>query len=286
MEDWEEIRRNQLVNLPGATLLRKGFTLIELLVVVAIISLLAAMLMPALKNAKESAKIVKCLSNLKQIASAATMYANDNDGLAPRIGNTSLDPATTEQSRIIFGYYPPPNSSYYSLWADSIFLYCNSKIEVMECPSQKEKRGSTYGQMASPWPPRTYYPGYAIARSSQKTVNDGLGQQQLPLSKVTNPQAIWFADSGSNPSTGVETYYTMLDPFVSNGWGLSRRHKNGSVFVCYDGHAEWGAWDKIQHRSDPGGGDAAANAIFLKYWDVDGDGLCVNWNWPWTWDSW
>jgi prepilin-type N-terminal cleavage/methylation domain-containing protein len=63
--------------------LRHAFTLIELLVVIAIIALLAALLLPALASAKERARRVKCLSNLKQTGLALKLFAQDQEGHYP-----------------------------------------------------------------------------------------------------------------------------------------------------------------------------------------------------------
>jgi len=62
-----------------------AFTLIELLIVISIIAILAGLLFPALKKAKDVAQEVVCKSNQKQIATAIFEYTNDNNGYFPKI---------------------------------------------------------------------------------------------------------------------------------------------------------------------------------------------------------
>lgn len=61
----------------------RSFTLIELLVVIAIIAILSALLLPALRSAREKAKQSVCINNLKQMNLAIKLYAEDNNGLYP-----------------------------------------------------------------------------------------------------------------------------------------------------------------------------------------------------------
>src|SRR5690348_16758008 len=74
-----------------------AFTLIELLVVVAVIAILAALLLPALKDAREKAKETVCMNNLKQIWNSVQMYATDYGGYYPMMNyygtDTMTDPA-------------------------------------------------------------------------------------------------------------------------------------------------------------------------------------------------
>ncbi len=90
----------------------EGFTLIELLVVIAIIAILAGLLLPALGMAKRKGKAVQCLSNLKQIGLAHTMYLNDFGKTVP---------------------YQDPTEGYV-LWLSKIAQYSGKVDKIRLCP--------------------------------------------------------------------------------------------------------------------------------------------------------
>ena len=84
-----------IYRVPHLRLRRAGFTLIELLVVIAIIAVLIALLLPAVQSAREAARRIQCVNNLKQLGLAAHNYHSSNDSFPPAVfsfasGNTNL----------------------------------------------------------------------------------------------------------------------------------------------------------------------------------------------------
>lgn len=242
----------------------RAFTLIELLVVVAIITVLAAMLLPALKNAQESAKAAKCLSNLKQLGVAAMMYVGDHNGECID-HNGDWGNWAANSSKIVM-----PGDRW-AVWLDKIFPYVAYNIGVLECPSQLTKRGSQ--QMPAPYPKREYKPGYLMNMHAFKWVSGA----SIKISDVKRPELkVWFADSawgfpGTQPTGGDNHWDTWsplscrVEQFANQIRPISRRHRDGANLTFFDGHCEWMSYKSVMPvpSNDP---------LYVKHWDTDEDG--------------
>ncbi|MFA6568269.1 MAG: prepilin-type N-terminal cleavage/methylation domain-containing protein [Victivallales bacterium] len=103
----------------------KPFTLIELLIVIAIIAILAAMLLPALKNAKDMAKSIACINNERQLQSCWMNYTNDFDGRLPVLTDWFYDGVSTRNwmDSMADNLYPAYDKG---VFKEKSFLVCPS----------------------------------------------------------------------------------------------------------------------------------------------------------------
>jgi len=186
------------------------FTLIELLVVVAIIAILAALLLPALSNAKEQARTAKCQSNLHQIGLAIQMYVQDEDGFLPQTSPWWMPDAPNVNASCWLGY-----------------LHRNNYLpgtQVMVCPSD-----------ALQSPPFHYAYTYINESYGHNHYAFRINAWDTPvrITSVRQPTLTYFAGDNSDLASDPGTYIYQTTV------GTARRHKGGLNVLWVDGHVSW-----------------------------------------------
>jgi len=214
-----------------------GFTLVELLVVIAIIAILAALLLPALSAAKDQAKKVGCLNNLKQLQLAWNIYADDAGDLV--VSNAWVP-----------GDMNSPQDATNSLLLQQGLLYsCCKSTAVCKCPADVYPNLKSHVVTVRSYSLSTYLNGYDTAAE----LNDAAGVYTVvtKLSQIISPppvRRLVFADESEDtiddcnfgivPSL-LDTAYPACDHWENYP---AARHGNGATFSLADGHVEAFHW--------------------------------------------
>jgi prepilin-type N-terminal cleavage/methylation domain-containing protein/prepilin-type processing-associated H-X9-DG protein len=208
---------------------KSAFTLIELLVVIAILAVLMSILMPALNRVREQGKRAVCLNNVKQLAVAWNLYADDNDG---RIVNSNTTLGTFNRDGACWVYWPGANSPEQDrlegIRDGLLYAYCpNAKL--YKCPTGIRGEIITY---AIPDSMNGYYyiPG---AENQIKT-----RRSQIRNASVQ----IVFLDEGRLSPSSWTVYYDQ-----ERWWDqVTARHGDGTNFAFADGHSEYWKWKDVR----------------------------------------
>ena len=227
---------------------RHGFTLIELLVVIAIIAILAAMLLPALTSAKERAKRLSCLNNLKQLGTALFVYVGDFNDKIPKPAYTGLTGATLPWTTYLLyngagtagasaaNATDPVNEQVFyttGLIKDGHIFYCTSAANEVDPAFQY----TSYSTATVPWP--AYYQNSAptLVSGSPFVRNSYSYYPQGKLATVTGTLTWYPPVEKSSDLTAARSIFT--DTLYAYQTIPHRGGKNANAvnLVWGDGHA-------------------------------------------------
>jgi prepilin-type N-terminal cleavage/methylation domain-containing protein/prepilin-type processing-associated H-X9-DG protein len=215
---------------------RRGFTLIELLVVIAIIAILAAILFPVFARAREAARATACKSNMRQIATAMSMYVQDYDETVFHgvIGGGGL--CSTEQMHgQLLGTWPD-GTPMYGFWNAVIQPYIKN-AQLFHCPSESAPHRWGAGQGICNNGPITaaiYWGDYAL---NQYAYNQSLAIFDTPAATAMIVEArAQYNRQNCNTTTG----HCCGGVTLPNGWQVPRvRHSEGHNVAFMDGHVKF-----------------------------------------------
>ena len=212
---------------------RSRFTLIELLVVIAIIAILAAMLMPALSQAREKARSISCTSNQKQVILGVLMYADQNrETLIPGAVYLYATGRAWE-------WYRALDKLIGLSYAGGSYNTGNGGHEVIVCPSQK-MNAHPYN-LGYGWNYQEF--GYAYSSTSY------LAGWATKLAKIKDPS--WNIVLGDSEDNNARTpiYYGPRYLYRRHSTLLPRRHSGGGNMAMADGHVEWFTYSQLRDTS-------------------------------------
>ena len=211
-------------------MLNMPITLIELLVDIAIIAILAAMLLPALQQARERAKLTTCLNNMKSCGMFAQNYASDNRDFAPLANQPGADNE---------GYAPVYCGTWFVMSGVYAGFYRNTHKKLsgardgfvkvpnnspFACPGRPDKTTSTYGTKID----------YSVNINAIGYTYNSAGARQLQWTKVRRPGwRVWNVDTKNqyNP-----IYVNMNAGSNFNALTWSHMEGRSIPMVMMDGH--------------------------------------------------
>lgn len=212
----------------GGGELRGIFTLIELLIVISIIAILAALLLPALGRAKETAQKINCVSNLRQIGVAAIGYTLENKGYNIP---AKYQPIGSYRFQVFIWEIQNPGKTIPAAWNKEIM-----RSKALQCPGNKVP---TLYSSHDPHSPYDYAPNAAICTTAG---NDGVFKTgpQYVITNLKEPSRTFLAAEAfyHNQAEYFSNSNNLADVFLyqHNSAFLSMRHNKGANMVFIDGH--------------------------------------------------